>query len=41
MQTGRNLEEIEAFIAVAEQGGFAAAAKKIERDPSVLSRRVS
>ena len=41
MQAGRNLEEIEAFIAVAEQGGFAAAAKKIERDPSVLSRRVS
>ncbi len=34
------LEEIEAFVAVAELGGFAAAAKKIERDPSVISRRV-
>jgi DNA-binding transcriptional LysR family regulator len=36
-----NLEDIEAFVAVAERGGFAAAAKKLERDPSVLSRRVS
>jgi DNA-binding transcriptional LysR family regulator len=41
MQNGRNLEELEAFVAVAERGGFAAAAKRIERDPSVLSRRVS
>ena len=35
------LEEIEAFVAVAETGGFAAAAKKVERDASVISRRVS
>jgi DNA-binding transcriptional LysR family regulator len=35
------LEEIEAFVAVAELGGFAAAAKKIERDASVISRRIS
>jgi DNA-binding transcriptional LysR family regulator len=35
------LEEIEAFVAVAELGGFAAAAKKIGRDASVISRRVS
>lgn len=35
------LEEIEAFVAVAELGGFAAAAQKIERDASVISRRVS
>lgn len=35
------LEEIEAFVAVAELGGFAAAAKRIERDASVISRRVS
>lgn len=35
------LEEIEAFVAVAELGGFAAAARMIERDASVISRRVS
>jgi DNA-binding transcriptional LysR family regulator len=35
------LDEIEAFVAVAELGGFAAAAKRIERDASVISRRVS
>lgn len=35
------LDEIEAFIAVSELGGFVAAAKKIQRDASVVSRRVS
>jgi DNA-binding transcriptional LysR family regulator len=35
------LEEIEAFVAVAELGGFAAAAAKVGRDVSVVSRRVS
>ena len=34
-------EELTAFVAVAEAGGFAAAAKVLERDASVLSRRVS
>jgi DNA-binding transcriptional LysR family regulator len=41
MSGQRNLEDIEAFVAVAEHGSFAAAAKKLQRDPSVLSRRVS
>ncbi|WP_439543336.1 LysR family transcriptional regulator [Hyphomicrobium sp.] len=36
-----DFDGIEAFVAVAELGGFAAAAKKIERDASVVSRRVS
>jgi DNA-binding transcriptional LysR family regulator len=35
------LEEIEAFVAVAELGGFAAAAHRIGRDASIVSRRVS
>jgi DNA-binding transcriptional LysR family regulator len=35
------LEEIEAFVAVAELGGFAAAATRVGRDASVVSRRVS
>jgi len=35
------LEGIEAFVAVAELGGFSAAANRIERDASVISRRVS
>lgn len=34
-------EELTAFVAVAEVGSFAAAAKVLERDASVLSRRVS
>ncbi|TXN22665.1 LysR family transcriptional regulator [Methylobacterium sp. WL9] len=34
-------EELTAFVAVAEAGSFAAAAKVLERDASVLSRRVS
>jgi len=37
---GARLEEIEAFAAVAEGGGFAIAAKRMGRDASVLSRRV-
>lgn len=35
------LEQIEAFLAVAELGGFAAAASRIGRDASAISRRVS
>jgi DNA-binding transcriptional LysR family regulator len=35
-----DLEQIETFLAVAEHGGFAAAARVRGRDPSVLSRRV-
>ncbi len=37
---GARLEEIEAFAAVSEGGGFAVAAKRLGRDASVLSRRV-
>ncbi len=35
------LEGIEAFVAVAELGGFSAAAIRMERDASIISRRVS
>lgn len=35
------MEEIEAYAAVAESGSFAAAAKRLGRDASVLSRRVT
>lgn len=35
------LEQVEAFVAVAELGGFAAAASVIGRDASAISRRVS
>ena len=35
------LEEIEAFAAVAESGSFAAAARRLGRDASVLSRRIT
>lgn len=38
---GARLEEIEAFAAAAEGGGFAAAAKRLGRDASVVSRRVT
>ena len=38
--TGAHLEQIEAFAAVAEQGGFAAAARALGRDASVISRRL-
>lgn len=34
------LEQVEAFVAVAELGGFAAAAARIGRDASAISRRV-
>jgi DNA-binding transcriptional LysR family regulator len=37
---GAHLEQIEAFAAVAEHGGFAAAARVLGRDASVLSRRL-
>ena len=37
---GARLEQMEAFAAVAEQGGFAAAGRMLGRDPSVISRRV-
>lgn len=35
------LEQVEAFVAVAELGGFAAAASRIGRDASAISRRVN
>src|SRR3569832_2416887 len=35
------LDGIEAFAAVAELGGFGLAAEKLERDASVISRRVT
>lgn len=37
---GAHLEQIEALAAVAEHGGFAAAARVLGRDASVLSRRL-
>jgi DNA-binding transcriptional LysR family regulator len=39
-RAGAHLEQIEAFAAVAEHGGFAAAARVLGRDASVLSRRL-
>jgi DNA-binding transcriptional LysR family regulator len=39
-RTGAHLEQIEAFAAVAENGGFAAAARALGRDASVISRRL-
>lgn len=39
-RTGAYLEQIEAFAAVAENGGFAAAARALGRDASVISRRL-
>jgi DNA-binding transcriptional LysR family regulator len=35
------LEQLVAFVAVAESGSFAAAAKRVGRDASIVSRRVS
>jgi DNA-binding transcriptional LysR family regulator len=39
-RSGAHLEQIEAFAAVIEQGGIAAAARALRRDPSVISRRL-
>lgn len=39
-RTGAQLDQIETFAAVAEHGGFAAAARVLGRDASVLSRRL-
>jgi DNA-binding transcriptional LysR family regulator len=39
-RTGAQLEQIEAFAAVAEHRGFAAAARALGRDASVISRRL-
>ncbi|MFK3647817.1 LysR family transcriptional regulator [Lysobacter enzymogenes] len=39
-RTGSELQQIEAFAAVAEHGGFAAAARALGRDGSVVSRRI-
>lgn len=39
-RTGAHLEQIEAFAAVAEHGGFVAAARVLGRDASVISRRL-
>jgi DNA-binding transcriptional LysR family regulator len=39
-KSGGQLDQIETFAAVAEHGGFAAAARILGKDPSVLSRRI-
>jgi DNA-binding transcriptional LysR family regulator len=39
-KSGGQLDQIEAFAAIAEHGGFAAAARSLGKDPSVLSRRI-
>lgn len=39
--SGARFEQIEAFAAVVDHGGFAAAARVMGRDPSVISRRVT
>ena len=39
-KSGGQLDQIEAFAAIAEHGGFAAAARVLGKDPSVLSRRI-
>jgi hypothetical protein len=39
-RTGAHLEQIEAFAAVSEHQGIAAAARALGRDPSVISRRL-
>ena len=40
MQQSSNLAEIRAFVALADTGSFAAAGKRLGRDPTVLSRSV-
>jgi DNA-binding transcriptional LysR family regulator len=39
-KSGGRLDQIETFAAVVEHGGFAAAARILGKDPSVLSRRI-
>jgi DNA-binding transcriptional LysR family regulator len=39
-KSGGHLDQIETFAAIAEHGGFAAAARVLGKDPSVLSRRI-
>lgn|SRR5690606_16964160 len=39
-RTGVRYEQAEAYVAVVEHGGFAAAARALGRDPSVVSRRI-
>lgn len=36
-----SMEELLAFLAVAEAGSFTAASKRLERDPTILSRRIN
>ncbi len=36
-----NVEELEAFVTVAREGSFASAARRLERDPSVVSRAIA
>jgi DNA-binding transcriptional LysR family regulator len=38
--SGAQFDQVEAFAAIAEHGGFAAAARVLAKDPSVLSRRI-
>ena len=39
-RTRSQLEQINAFVAVVEHGGISAAARALDRDPSVISRRL-
>ncbi len=39
-RTRSRLEQIDAFVAVVEHGGISAAARALDRDPSVISRRL-
>ncbi|MFC4726922.1 LysR family transcriptional regulator [Coralloluteibacterium thermophilus] len=39
-RSGARFEQIEAFAAVVQHGGFAAAGRALGRDPSVVSRRI-
>ena len=39
-KSGGQLDQIETFAAIAEHGGFAAAARVLGKNPSVLSRRI-
>ncbi len=39
--TSQRMDEIAAFLAVVEEGGFAPGARRLGRDPSVISRRIA
>jgi DNA-binding transcriptional LysR family regulator len=39
-RTRSRIEQIDAFVAVVDHGGISAAARALDRDPSVISRRL-